>query len=151
MCMHTTLLHACMRASRHVRTVRRAHAHAHIHTRMQVVSSTLAGAALGSLTGGNLADALGRRTAFLLCCLPLLAGPLLCAWAGSFAQLGAGRFVTGVAIGLSSALVSTYISEVGVRTPCYCCSVGCARVSQQAGERVSGWVRMQGERCVCAC
>ncbi|KAF5832364.1 general substrate transporter [Dunaliella salina] len=68
--------------------------------------------ALGSLTGGNLADALGRRAAFLLCCVPLLAGPLLCAWAASFTQLAAGRLITGVAIGLSSALVSTYISEV---------------------------------------
>jgi len=42
----------------------------------------------------------------------LQAGPLLCAWSSSFQALAAGRLVTGIAIGLSSALVSTYISEV---------------------------------------
>ncbi len=52
-----------------------------------VVSSTLAGAAIGSLTGGGLADALGRRKAFLLTSLPLLAGPLLCATAADFNQV----------------------------------------------------------------
>ncbi|KAL6760297.1 general substrate transporter [Haematococcus lacustris] len=77
-----------------------------------VVSSTLAGAAAGSLTGGGLADWLGRRKAFLLTSLPLLAGPLLCAYATNFNQLATARFLTGVAIGLSSALVPTYISEV---------------------------------------
>lgn len=77
------------------------------------MSTTLAGAALGSLSGGNLADALGRRKAFLLTSVPMLVGPLLCASASSFSQLAAGRAITGVAIGLSSALVPTYISEVG--------------------------------------
>lgn len=77
-----------------------------------VVSTTLAGAALGSMSGGGLADSFGRRKAFLLTCLPLMAGPLICAWASTFNHLAIGRFVTGVAIGLSSALVPTYISEV---------------------------------------
>jgi MFS family permease len=79
---------------------------------MQVVSSTLAGAALGSLTGGGFADALGRRASFMLCALPMLVGPLLSATANSLNMMVAGRFLAGVAIGLSSALVPLYISEV---------------------------------------
>lgn len=78
----------------------------------QVVSSTLAGAALGSLGGGGLADAFGRRACFLLAALPMAVGPLLSASAGGLNAMVAGRFVVGLAIGLSSALVPTYISEV---------------------------------------
>lgn len=77
------------------------------------MSSTLAGAALGSLTGGGFADALGRRASFMLCALPMLVGPLLSATANSLNMMVAGRFLAGVAIGLSSALVPLYISEVG--------------------------------------
>ncbi|MEW5301739.1 MAG: hypothetical protein WDW36_004577 [Sanguina aurantia] len=77
-----------------------------------VVSSTLAGAALGSLGGGGLSDMLGRKKSFLLASLPMLLGPLLSAGAMSLNAMLAGRFVTGIAIGLSSALVPTYISEI---------------------------------------
>jgi hypothetical protein len=44
-----------------------------------VVSSTLSGAALGSLSGGGLADGLGRRASFMLAALPMAAGPLITA------------------------------------------------------------------------
>jgi len=77
-----------------------------------VVSSTLAGAALGSVTGGGVSDALGRRKSFLLAAIPMLIGPLLSAYATSINVMIAGRFLAGAAIGLSSALVPTYISEV---------------------------------------
>jgi MFS family permease len=77
-----------------------------------VVSSTLIGAAAGSLVGGGFADALGRRASFMLCALPMLVGPLLSATATSLNPMVAGRFLAGVAIGLSSALVPLYISEV---------------------------------------
>jgi MFS family permease len=49
----------------------------------------------------------------MLCALPMLAGPLLSAAATSINVMIAGRFLAGVAIGLSSALVPLYISEVG--------------------------------------
>ncbi len=84
----------------------------------QVVSSTLLGAAIGSFTGGGFADALGRRKAFLLAALPMLLGPLLSATAGTYNAMVAGRFITGLALGLSSALVPVYISEV--RGQCRC-------------------------------
>ena len=77
-----------------------------------VVSSSLAGAALGSFGGAGLADSLGRRRALLLDCAPLLAGSLLCAAAGSLTTLLAGRVLVGIGIGLSSALVPLYISEI---------------------------------------
>ena len=76
------------------------------------MSSLLAGAAVGSLAGASLADSLGRRRAFLLDAVPMLAGPLLSAAATGLAGMLAGRVLTGVGIGLSSALVPLYISEV---------------------------------------
>jgi MFS family permease len=76
------------------------------------VSSCLLGAAVGSLLGSGLADSLGRRRAFLLDVAPLVAGPLLSATAGGLTAMIAGRVVTGLGIGLSSALVPLYISEV---------------------------------------
>lgn len=79
----------------------------------QVVSSLLAGAAVGSLAGSGLADSLGRRRAFLLDAVPMLAGPLISASATGLVAMLAGRLLTGVGIGLSSALVPLYISEVG--------------------------------------
>ena len=78
----------------------------------QVVSSTLAGAAAGSMSGGGLADALGRRQTLLLSAIPMVLGPLLSATAGGLEQMLLGRVVTGAAIGLSSTLVPLYISEV---------------------------------------
>eukprot|EP00877_Chromochloris_zofingiensis_P006596 jgi/Chrzof1/218/Cz01g07160.t1 len=77
-----------------------------------VVSSTLLGAALGSLTGGAFADALGRRKAFMLCAVPMLIGPILSATANNLNTMVAGRLLAGVSIGLSSALVPLYISEI---------------------------------------
>ena len=76
------------------------------------MSSLLAGAAAGSLGGSGLADSLGRRKAFLLDAVPLLAGALLSASATGLAGMVAGRVLAGIGIGLSSALVPLYISEV---------------------------------------
>lgn len=77
-----------------------------------VVSTLLAGAACGSLGGSGIADSLGRRKAFLLTTLPLLVGPVLSAGATNLAAMLLGRAIAGVGIGLSSALVPIYISEV---------------------------------------
>ncbi|KAK9820324.1 hypothetical protein WJX72_008975 [[Myrmecia] bisecta] len=77
-----------------------------------VVSSLLAGAAAGSVTGSSLADNLGRRKAFLVAAIPLFLGPFLSAAASSLTGMLAGRVLAGLGIGLSSALVPLYISEV---------------------------------------
>jgi MFS family permease len=42
-----------------------------------VVSTTLAGATVGSFTGGALADKLGRKRTFQLDAIPLVIGPFL--------------------------------------------------------------------------
>lgn len=79
---------------------------------LQVVSSLLAGAAVGSLGGSGLADSLGRKTTLLLDAIPLLGGALLAATASSLTGIIAGRVLSGIGIGLASALVPLYISEV---------------------------------------
>eukprot|EP00892_Ulva_mutabilis_P006771 jgi/Ulvmu1/4466/UM002_0191.1 len=77
-----------------------------------VVSISLAGAAVGSLSGSVLADMFGRCKAFFIDALPLIAGSALCAVATSSTHILAGRFMIGIGIGLASALVPLYISEV---------------------------------------
>lgn len=77
-----------------------------------VVSATLLGAAIGSIAGGNLAESLGRRTAFLIAAIPLTSGPLLSSLATALKPMVIGRLLAGVGIGLASALVPLYISEV---------------------------------------
>lgn len=77
-----------------------------------IVSSSLAGAAVGSLGGSGLADSVGRRKAFLLDTIPLLLGALLCSSATGLTSILAGRALVGIGIGLSSALVPLYISEI---------------------------------------
>jgi MFS family permease len=79
---------------------------------VQVVSISLAGAAIGSLSGTVLADSLGRIKTFALDSLPLIIGAAICATSTSANAILLGRFLVGVGIGLSSALVPLYISEV---------------------------------------
>lgn len=79
---------------------------------MQVISISLAGAAVGALSGSVLADMFGRCKAFFIDAVPLVAGSALCAVAISSTQVLAGRFLIGIGIGLASALVPLYISEV---------------------------------------
>jgi len=77
-----------------------------------VVSTCLAGAAVGSLTGAKLAQRFGRKGTLLLDVIPLFLGAFLCATASSFNWLIAGRVVVGIGIGLASGLVPLFISEV---------------------------------------
>jgi sugar porter (SP) family MFS transporter len=77
-----------------------------------VVSSTLAGATVGSFTGGALADKLGRKRTFQLNALPLIVGTILSAKASNFEAMVVGRILVGVGIGVSSGVVPLYISEV---------------------------------------
>jgi len=77
-----------------------------------VVSTTLAGATVGSFTGGALADKLGRKRTFQLDAIPLVIGPFLSATAQSVQAMIIGRLLAGIGIGISSALVPLYISEI---------------------------------------
>ena len=110
----------------------------------QVISSFLAGSAIGALTGSGIADSLGRRCSatsssplhkqhtnraklerclifsassrkgLMLSSVPLALGATIMAVAQNFAGIAAGRFVTGLGVGLSSCMVPIYIAEVNV-------------------------------------
>lgn len=77
-----------------------------------VVSILLAGATVGSFTGGSLADQFGRTRTFQLDAIPLAIGAYLCATAQSVQIMMIGRLLCGIGIGISSALVPLYISEI---------------------------------------
>ncbi|CAO2817237.1 unnamed protein product [Amaranthus hypochondriacus] len=77
-----------------------------------VVSILLAGATVGSFTGGSLADQFGRTRTFQLDAIPLAIGAYLCATAKSVQVMMIGRLLCGIGIGVSSALVPLYISEI---------------------------------------
>eukprot|EP00249_Psilotum_nudum_P028865 c38842_g1_i1 orf=440-2113(-) len=77
-----------------------------------VVSSTLAGATVGSFTGGALADKFGQTRSFQLDAIPLVVGALLSATAKSVQAMIAGRLLVGLGIGVTSSLVPLYISEI---------------------------------------
>ncbi|XP_019173071.1 PREDICTED: plastidic glucose transporter 4 isoform X1 [Ipomoea nil] len=77
-----------------------------------IVSSTLAGATVGSFTGGTLADKFGRTKSFILDAIPLTIGAFLCATAQSVETMIIGRLLVGIGVGISSAIVPLYISEI---------------------------------------
>ncbi|RID41975.1 hypothetical protein BRARA_J01897 [Brassica rapa] len=77
-----------------------------------IVSALLAGATVGSFTGGALADKFGRTRTFQLDAIPLAIGAFLCATAQSVQTMIVGRLLAGVGIGISSAIVPLYISEI---------------------------------------
>lgn len=55
---------------------------------------------------------MGRKTALLLDAVPLLIGALVSATSTSLTSMVMGRIFCGIGIGLASALVPLYISEV---------------------------------------
>jgi len=77
-----------------------------------VVSVVLVGAAIGALTGGRFADWLGRRMTLIVTSIIFIAGAIICAGAVNVAMLVVGRAIVGLGIGLASATVPLYISEV---------------------------------------
>lgn len=77
-----------------------------------IVSSLLAGATVGSFTGGTLADKFGRTRTFQLDAIPLAIGAYLCATAQSVQTMIIGRVLAGIGIGVTSAVVPLYISEI---------------------------------------
>ncbi|KAJ1686297.1 hypothetical protein LUZ63_017687 [Rhynchospora breviuscula] len=77
-----------------------------------IVSTSLAGATVGSFTGGALADKFGRTRTFILDSIPLAIGAFLSATSQDVRTMIIGRLLAGVGIGISSALVPLYISEI---------------------------------------
>src|ERR1700720_2081355 len=77
-----------------------------------IVSGVLAGAAVGAMLGGRLADLFGRRRLLIVTAIIFGVGAIVCAAATSPVILIVGRIVVGLGIGLASGTVPVYISEV---------------------------------------
>lgn len=96
---------------------------------------------MGSLAGSGLADSLGRKTALLLDAVPLLVGALVSATASSLTSMVMGRIFCGIGIGLASALVPLYISEVSAALHRHALLHACAcqAASAAAAHARTGW------------
>ena len=77
-----------------------------------IVSGVLAGAAVGAMLGGRLADLFGRRRLLIVTAIIFGVGAIACAAATSPLILIVGRIIVGLGIGLASGTVPVYISEV---------------------------------------
>ena len=88
-----------------------------LDTQMQeiVVSVVLIGAIIGAFLAGGAADQFGRRWTLITAGIVFAVGALLSAFAPSVAVLLAGRFIVGLAIGVSSVAAPLYISEAAPR------------------------------------
>jgi sugar porter (SP) family MFS transporter len=77
-----------------------------------VTSLLLVGAVLGALTGGRLADWIGRRLTVLITAAVFIVGVLLVAFTPSFPLLLVARIIIGLAVGSASTVVPLYIGEI---------------------------------------
>ena len=77
-----------------------------------VVSCVLIGALLGAISGGVLADRLGRRRVIIATAILFIGGAILTSLSPTFTVLIIGRIIVGIAIGVASFTTPLYISEV---------------------------------------
>ncbi|EGO63016.1 sugar porter family MFS transporter [Acetonema longum] len=77
-----------------------------------VVSSLLIGAAIGSVSGGRLSDAVGRRRTILYLAVLFFFAALGCAAAASIPFMVACRFLLGLAVGGSAVTVPAFLAEM---------------------------------------
>ncbi|KAK9133215.1 hypothetical protein Scep_012743 [Stephania cephalantha] len=77
-----------------------------------VVSMFNAGGLIGSINSASLIDKLGCRRTIQIVSIPLIFGAILSARALSVEEILLGRFLVGLGIGVTTALVPLYISEV---------------------------------------
>jgi major inositol transporter-like SP family MFS transporter len=78
-----------------------------------VVSALLfPGAALGALSGGRLADTLGRRGTLLVCALLFLVGALGCAVAPTVDFMVVARVILGLGVGAAAVTCPLYLAEM---------------------------------------
>ncbi|WP_323706988.1 sugar porter family MFS transporter [Mammaliicoccus vitulinus] len=77
-----------------------------------VVSSMLVGAIFGLGASGPLSDKLGRRKLVFIISIVFIIGALILSFAQSMIVLVIGRFIIGLAVGGSTAIVPVYLSEM---------------------------------------
>jgi sugar porter (SP) family MFS transporter len=71
-----------------------------------------AGAIIGAALAGRVTDRLGRKRSIMLAAVIFAIGAIGCAVAPNVIALIGARFITGIAVGCSSATVPTYLSEL---------------------------------------
>jgi len=86
--------------------------HLEISQKSILVSILLIGAMVGALGSGLFVDRIGRKNSLLLNNILYISGPIMACAAHNFSTLLAGRFITGLAVGIASSVVPLYISEV---------------------------------------
>ncbi|OAA66997.1 major facilitator superfamily transporter glucose [Niveomyces insectorum RCEF 264] len=77
-----------------------------------VTASMSAGSWLGSLVSGYLTDRLGRKTAIMIGCIVWIVGSILICASQNVGMLIVGRIINGLAVGIESAQVPVYVSEM---------------------------------------
>ncbi|KAI6647909.1 Solute carrier family 2, facilitated glucose transporter member 12-like [Oopsacas minuta] len=77
-----------------------------------VVSSLVAGAFFGSLTGGILVDFLGRKVSIILDSVVFCVGAVILIFSESFWLLVIGRLIIGYGVSLSATAECVYVSEI---------------------------------------
>jgi len=77
-----------------------------------IVSSMMAGAAIGALAAGWMSATLGRKRSLILAGVLFIAGSIFCALATSASVLIVARFVLGLAIGVATFTAPLYLAEV---------------------------------------
>lgn len=81
-----------------------------------IVSSCILGAFFGALTSGKLADYYGRRFMLTQSALIFILGTLISVIAVNIEQIILGRFLLGIAIGISSYTAPLYVSELSPKS-----------------------------------
>ncbi|WP_407553014.1 sugar porter family MFS transporter [Streptomyces sp. Pv4-95] len=77
-----------------------------------ITSALLIGAAFGSLAGGRMSDALGRRASLLWAGAVFIGGAVAVALAPTVPFMAVARFVLGLAVGSASVITPLYLSEI---------------------------------------
>ncbi|CAH9075929.1 unnamed protein product [Cuscuta europaea] len=77
-----------------------------------VVSTCLAGAFVGSIFSGWIADGVGRRRAFQLSALPMIIGASISASTSTLGSMLIGRVLVGTGMGLGPPVAALYVAEV---------------------------------------
>jgi sugar porter (SP) family MFS transporter len=77
-----------------------------------LTASLSAGAMIGAALCSRLNNAIGRRLSIMLAGCVVIAGTIACALAPNYGSLTVFRLLLGIGIGLSSATVPTYLSEL---------------------------------------
>ncbi|KAA8643928.1 hypothetical protein EYZ11_006405 [Aspergillus tanneri] len=77
-----------------------------------ITAAMAAGSWLGALISGSLSDRIGRKTSIMVGCVIWMVGSILICASQNIGMLIVGRIINGLAVGIESAQVPVYISEL---------------------------------------